>query len=219
MNRKANAGSAMIAVLCIMLVAASICLAVLYSSSVLMRSAVRYGENVQSQINVISVSKVLVEAIESLEFDGRGLAEHEDEWYLDQDLEILEMAVDLRVNEPENPSVFWLESDTLPGETVVELYWTDTGRDAPDEQNSNDFVLYLKITSTVGSKSNTVTRRFVPIIVPEDGAGSGEEIELENDVGGEEAVELEDDVGGEEAVELEESSWKWKCVDYGWEVR
>lgn len=224
MKKHGREGSAMIMVMCMMIVAVALSLVLLLTASILVSNATRSNNKEQCRINAVSVSDVLIEEITSFtydETDGDGSvpplkdASEKDttlkgklktvvtsEWYAYNpnagELEKLE-------TKGKDYFTYELQTEGLPGETVLELYWVDETDEnlkkldmsKPSEAMSyfQSVLLYVKVTSTVGEESSTIISQFQPVVQSKSAA---------------------DPTGNPETDKAWES-WSWKYIGHEWE--
>lgn len=192
--KKRREGSAMIVVMCVMIVTVALSLALLLTASVLVNNAIRANDKEQCRINAVSVSDALVDAISKFDVysaaDANGTPEPS--WNMpgrDSDLRAKlktvvtsewfaydESAGTLGQLETKGKDYFTyeMELDGLPGTTRLEMYWLDeTGEqlkklDMTDQETAagifGNVILYLKVTSTVGKESSTIMSKFHPLV-------------------------------------------------------
>ena len=68
--KKNQKGSAMIVVICVMVVAVALSVTLLLTASILINNAIRSGNKEQCRINAITVSELLIEEIGNIRYDG-----------------------------------------------------------------------------------------------------------------------------------------------------
>ena len=187
-------GSAMIVVVCVMIVTVALSLGLLLTASVLVNNANRSNNKEQCRINAVSVSETLIQEIGTFsaytETDANGKVEPSanmpgrennlraklktvvtTEWFAYD-----ENAGTLGQLETRGKDYFTYDVtlEGLPGTTKLEMYWIDeTGEqlrslDMSDADEASgifgNVVLYLKVTSTVGQESSTIISRFQPVV-------------------------------------------------------
>ena len=180
-------GSALIVVMCVMLVTVALSLTLLLTASILMTNAIRSADKEQCRITAVSVSDLMIEEIEKIEYNGsdgnpvapyRGAADSgtlagklqtvtTDAWY---DYDPNEGELGQLQKRDKNRFVYTLQDDKLPGVTQVELYWVDdTGYELDtikesdldsDQKFMNDLTLYMRVTNTAGRESSTIVSVF-----------------------------------------------------------
>lgn len=136
-----QSGSAMIPALGVLTVTAILSLSLLSVSVPLSEYAGRNTQRNQCRLNAVSVSDVLGRSIEDAgPYDG-------------------------------GPAVYELADCGLPGDIQAEFYCTDNGRILKDADVSDPeflagypgLILHVKVTSTVGRETFTVTRCYAPV--------------------------------------------------------
>lgn len=147
-----QSGSAMILALGVLTVTAILSLSLLSVSVPLSEYAGRNTQRNQCRLNAVSVSDVLGRSIEDVgPYDG-------------------------------GPAVYELADCGLPGDTLAEFYCTDNGRILENADVSDpeflagypELILHVKVTSTVGRETFTVTRCYAPVCAA-DGDGTPEQ--------------------------------------------
>lgn len=190
--RKRQEGSAMVVVMCVMLITTILCLELLLAASASARNIRRIGERTQCRVNAYSVSGVLIDEI-------TGAPEYGDvteDGALREDGNSVRSQLQTAFHKIENGErrlgeklEYELAPGTLPGETMVDLYWLDEGGDTDETSEEirsvdafsrpENAVLCLKVTSTVGGESSTVYSYFKPDAQAdteaEDGGGDEEQ--------------------------------------------
>lgn len=192
--RNKREGSAMVVVMCVMVVTVALSLALLLTASILVNNAIRSNNKEQCRINAVSVSEALIGEIDrfteyssadenkkpepSADMPGRKSNLRAKlktvvttEWYAYN-----ENAGTLGQLETKGKDYFTYDVtlEGLPGTTMLEMYWIDeTGEqmrslDMTDQEAASgifgNVVLYLKVTSTVGQESSTIISRFQPVV-------------------------------------------------------
>lgn len=187
-------GSAMVVVMCVMVVTVALSLSLLLTASVLVNNAVRSNNKEQCRINAVSISEALIQEIKGFKeyssadeggtvepSSGSNNAKHDlrsklktvvtTDWFAYD-----ENAGTLGQLETKGKDYFTynVNLDGLPGTAQLEMYWIDeTGEqmrslDMSDPETASgvfgNVVLYLKVTSTVGQESSTVISRFQPVV-------------------------------------------------------
>lgn len=216
-------GSAMVVVMCVMVVTVALSLSLLLTASILVNNAVRSNNKEQCRINAVSVSEALIEEISnfieyssadennkpepSADMPGRESNLRAKlktvvttEWFAYD-----ENAGTLGQLETKGKDYFTydVKLDGLPGSTRLEMYWVDeTGEqmrslDMTDQETASgtfgNVVLYLKVTSTVGQESSTIISRFQPV------------------------VQLTPFIESDGTESKHWSSWKWDYLGHEWE--
>lgn len=190
-------GSAMIVVMCVLVLTMALGLALLLTASVLIRNAVRSNDKEQCRINAVTISDLLIEKIGNIEysvengydadkimpiFDAAGANDSLEgklktiwtrNWkYYSEDLGVLET-----LNEKERLFTYKLDEDCgLPGSTKAEFYFVSEsrlnledykGREEEAVSDFGDIILYVKVTSTVGEETASIINSFKPTVKSE----------------------------------------------------
>lgn len=221
--KKRQEGSAMIVVMCVMVVTVALSLALLLTSSVLVNNANRANDKEQCRINAVSVSEALLYEIDNFpeytKADANGEAQpsaempgREDdlraklktvvttEWFAYN-----EKAGTLGQLETKGKDYFTYDitMEGMPGTTRLEMYWIDETGEELRKLDMTDpvaasgtfgsVILYLKVTSTVGRESSTIISRYQPL------------------------VQLEPSSDADDTEGRQWESWKWKYLGHEWE--
>lgn len=182
-------GSAMIVVVCILVLTMALSLALLLTASVLITNAARSNNKEQCRINAVTVSDLLIQKIEKIEYseetgyagdimpsfnasnadsslEGKLKTIWTSSWkYYSEDMGVLES-----LDGKERRFTYKLKEDCgLPGSTEVELYYvSESGLDLDDYDGKHgeavsdflDIILYVKVTSTVGEETASIINSF-----------------------------------------------------------
>lgn len=219
--KKRQEGSAMVVVMCVMIVTVALSLSLLLTSSVLINNAIRSNDKEQCRINAITVSDVLIQEIKAFApytaadengvFPSNMTNKGENlraklktvvttEWYAYD-----ANAGTLGQLETRGKDYFSyeIELDGLPGTTRLDMYWIDeTGDqlrklDMEDQEEAaglfGNVVLYLKVTSTVGRESSTIISKFYPL------------------------VQMNSEKAETDGEKKTWASWSWKYLGHDWE--
>ena len=221
-NSRNQEGSALIAVMCIMLVTVALSLTLLLTASILMMNATRSANKEQCRITAVAVSDLLREEIEAIRYDGSDGEEIPPSYDAGRDnslkgklktvvtKEWYEYKPDAGVlgqleTKGKDYFTYTLERDKLPGTTTVDFYWVDeAGLDMknldmtkPNEAAANfqSLLLYVRVTNTAGEEASTIVSTFQPVVTMGNGTGG--------------------EPGGAESAKW--TGWSWNYVGREWE--
>lgn len=210
--KKRQEGAAMIVVMCVMVMIIALSLALLLSASVLITNANRAARKEQCRVTAVAVAKLLEKEI--VEFNYQGYPgddkkeNHPGESVSDLKYILGSCYTDawrsydktktssLEGKKSNNIIRYELEDGRLPGDTLVELYWTDEGEEEAELDRNQptaasdifrEIHLYVRVTNTVGEESATIISSFQP-----------------------------DQIRPDETAKTW-TSWKWKYVGHEWE--
>ena len=189
--RRNQKGSAMIVVICVLVLTMALGLALLLTASVLITNAVRSNNKEQCRINAVTMSDLLIDKIDKgIIYDASTVvgdikpdfnAEDADS-SLEGKLKTVYTSKWKKYTEDKGifeglgsewQFTYRLKECGLPGDTIVELYFVSEtenyfGQSDPNMSATDiisDFeniILYVKVTSTVGEETASIINSFEP---------------------------------------------------------
>lgn len=177
--KKRQEGSAMIIVMCVMVITMALALSLLLISSVMMMNATRANQKEQCRITAVSVSEVVIEEIKKFEYTGSPIPSPTKtglegklqtvgttEWYA---YDKYAGSIEQIMKKDKDYFSYELSGTDLPGKTVLSLYWiNESGLDITNPEDEvkafRSLVLYVKVTNTVGEESATILSSFHPLV-------------------------------------------------------